>query len=113
MKNKDITLVKNTTKAYELRFKKNGQAYDITGWTVYFTVKEKMKDTDVNAKIKKDITNHLDAINGKTLIEISVDDTNLTPKNYYYSIDFKDEEGNIDVLYTGRFRIMQPVRETK
>jgi hypothetical protein len=37
---KDMEIYRKTTNYFELHFKKDGIAEDITGWTVYFTVKE-------------------------------------------------------------------------
>jgi len=97
----NLEVFKKTTKNYELRFKENGSAKNITGWTIYFTVKEKITDTDANAKINHDVTDHLDATSGKTLISLTQNDTNRIG-NYYYDITYKDNEGNIGVLYYGR-----------
>ena len=48
---------KGTTQTIPLTFyDKDGVAQDITGSTVYFTMKEKVTDTDANAKIKKAVT---------------------------------------------------------
>lgn len=106
---KDLQIFKGTTKIYDIIFKKNGIVTDISDWTVYFTAKEKMKDEDNIAKIKKDISSHLDPVNGKTVIELSADDTDLPTKSYYYDISYKDDEGNVGVLLWGRLKIAKPV----
>ena len=106
----DLKIFKKTTKTYELNFTKDGVTTDITDWTIYFTVKEKKSDTDDNAKIKYDITIHQDATNGKTLIDLTQDDTNRTG-NYYYSIDYKDDEDNVGVLYYGRILFLEKVAQ--
>lgn len=110
---KDLEIERKTTKTFELKIKKNKVANDITGWTIYFTVKENMNDTDTNAKIDKTITSHSDAVNGITEVTLSSSDTDLTPKNYYYSMDFKDAEGNIGILLQGRLKIRKPVRDIR
>lgn len=106
---KDLEIFRKTTKVYELNFKKDGQVLPITGWTIYFTVKENMADPDVDAKIKKDITTHIDPTQGKTIIELSTIDTDLDPKSYYYDIKYKDAEGNAGILFRGRITIIEPV----
>ncbi len=108
MEYKDIELASKSTKVIELQFTKNGGVIDITDWTIYFTAKENIKDSDDNAKIKKDITTHSDPENGKTLIELSTSDTNLVG-NYYYDIRFKDTDGNTDVLFYGRIKFVKSV----
>jgi len=112
-KYKDLEITKATTKAYELQFREDGAPVDITGWSVYFTVKTNMKDLDASAKINKIITTHSEPTNGKTLIELTTDDTNIDAGNYYYSIDYKDSESNQQVLFTGRIRITAPVRKVR
>lgn len=114
VKNKDLIIPKQTSKIFELQFKKNGQPTDITEWVVYFTVKTAMKDTDDEAVIKKDIGNesgaisHSDPTNGKTLIELSSTDTDLEG-NYYYDVKCKDNDGNTGILFQGRIKFTRTV----
>lgn len=112
-KYQNLEIFQKSTKAYELKFKnKYKAALNITGWTIYFTVKEKMQDKDADAKIKKIITIHLSAIDGKTLIELSSSDTDLLG-NYYYSFDFKNNNGKEGVLFLGRITFKDAVLDTR
>lgn len=114
LKNKNLIIPKQTSKVFELQFKKNGQPIDITEWVVYFTVKSAMKDTDDEAVIEKDIgdesgaTSHSDPTNGKTLIELSATDTNLEG-NYYYDVKYKDDSDNVGILFQGRIKFTRTV----
>jgi len=110
---KELKIVKNTTQNYELQFRKDGQVVDITDWTVYFTVKEKMEDEDSEAIIAKTITSHSDPENGKTLIELAPSDTNQDAGSYYYSIDIKDDEAEEKVLFSGKLIIEKAVRKSR
>ena len=67
----DLTIPKNTTKSYEIQIQQNGVPIDITGWIVFFTVKERMIDGDDKAIIKKTITSHTDPTQGKTIISLT------------------------------------------
>ncbi len=113
-KNKDLIIPKQTTKIFELQFKKNGQPINITEWVVYFTAKTAMKDTDDEAVIEKDIgnesgaTSHSDPTNGKTLIELSPTDTNLEG-NYYYDVKYKDGDRNIAIVVKGKIKFTRTV----
>lgn len=109
---KDFSIFQNSTKIYKLIFKKNGIYIDITDWKIYFTVKENKTDTDNNAKINKTITAHSDAINGETLISLSTSDTNLSG-TYYYEISYLDDEGNQDVLLSGRMTFKKPTLQSR
>ena len=108
----NLIINKKTTVNYELQFTDDGIVQDITGWTVYFTVKSNISDLDANAVIAKVITTHSDATNGKTLIELSVTDTNLSG-NYFYSVDYKDDDGNEGVIMTGRVKFEKTVLNSR
>jgi len=110
---KELEIYIKTTKVYELTFSKNSRAEDITGWTIYYTVKEKKEDSDNDAKIKKDITSHEDPTNGITLIELSTSDTNLDPKSYWYSMDYKDADGKVGIISEGKVTFKKAVRDTR
>ena len=111
----NIIIFKGSTKAYELKFtnRNTGAVEDLTDWTIYFTAKQAMDDSDDAAKINKKITSHSDPTNGKTLIELTTSDTDLDPGTYYYSVDYKDDDGNIGTLFHGRIKIVDSVRDTK
>lgn len=104
----NLEIFAKSTKQYELTFEENGVAIDLTGWTVYFYVKENMQDTDANAKIKKTITSHSNATLGETLIELSSSDTDLLG-SYSYEISYLDDDGNQDVLLFGKINFRKPV----
>lgn len=110
---KELKILKGTTPSYELQFTKNDSYIDITGWTIYFTVKENMKDNDSDAEINKKIepSEISDPENGKCLIVLSSSDTDLTG-SYYYAIDYKDDEGNVGTLYYGRLEFKASVRNS-
>lgn len=109
--NQNIHIPEKTTRVFELIFKKNNICVDITGWTIFFTAKVNLSDTDEHAVISKTITTHEDALNGKTLISLTDTDTTLTPKSYYYDIKYKDAESpeNIGILFSGRLTIERAV----
>jgi len=109
---KNLTIFQKSTKVYQLSFKKDGVATDITGWTVYMTVKKNMEDLDASAVIDKKITSHSDATNGQTQIELESTDTDLTG-SYYYSIDYLDDDSNQGVLFKGRINFVDSVRNTR
>lgn len=81
-------------------------AINITGWTVFFTVKNSPDDSDTAAVIKKDITSHTAPTEGKTSISIASADTdNKTPKEYYCDIQIKKSTGKIRTVDCGAFEI--------
>ena len=107
---KNLEMYKNTTRIFELNFTEDGVYKDITGWTVYFSCKKKKTDSDANAKITKTITSHSDPTNGTTLITLDASDTaSLTAGNYYFTMDWKDDEDNEGVLFSGRLKLAESV----
>ena len=115
MQHKDLQIDKKTTKIYELIFKnkETGAYEDITDWTVYFTVKINMNDSDASAVISKTITDHVDATAGKTLINLEPTDTDLDAGNYYFDIGFKNDDAQEGIIIQGKLRIVETVRKTR
>jgi len=104
----NLEIYQRSTKEYNLVVRIDGAPEDITGWTIYFIVKEKQEDTDANAVISKAITNHTDPTNGKTTIALTAGDTDLTG-SYVYGLSYLDDESNQDVLMTGRINFRKSV----
>jgi hypothetical protein len=88
----DWVIKQKTTRTRQIKVKQDGAYADITGWTVFFTVKSNMAHPDASALISKTITTHTDAVNGETEISLSAADTNITPGSYYYDIVIQDDD---------------------
>jgi len=86
----NFRLVRGDDQTFALEFTEDGVVKDISGWTVYFTLKSKIDDTDTNAVIKKDITSHIDAENGKTQFTLLNSETDTLEGLYFYDIQYKD-----------------------
>jgi len=96
-----LSIKRGDTKRYTVYFRDEaGSLVDITGWTVFFTVKENITDTDPNAKISKTITDHSDPTNGESTIELTSVDTNLDG-NYLFDIQIKRASGDINTILEG------------
>lgn len=111
MEQTQLEIKRGDTQNYTLYFKdENGAVIDITGWIVFFTVKENIDDTDDNAKIKKTITAHSDAVNGETTIALSSVDTNLVG-NYLFDIQIKKSTGEIKTILEGNVVFQKDVTQ--
>ena len=104
----NLEITRRSSKAYAVPFLKNNQPTDITGWTVYMTIKTNMDDKDTDAKLRKKITEHLNAKGGIAIIELTSEDTDIVAGNYYYSVDYKDADNNEDIVVNGLIRISEP-----
>jgi hypothetical protein len=70
---------------------------NITGATVFFTAKKNVTDTDDKAVLKKTVTSHTDAANGKTAVRFSANDTkDLKPGSYIYDVQIKAVDNSIE-----------------
>lgn len=104
---------KGTTQTIPLTFyDKDGIAQDITGASVYFTMKEKITDTDANAKIKKIVTTHTNPVGGETEISLTPTDTNQTVGNYVYDVFLKLATSEVYFVFDGSIAIKQNVLQT-
>ena len=117
METYNLELVRGNTKTYEIQFQKDGSPIDITGWTVFFTVKSvyDLPDTlpDAGAILKKDITSHSDPENGKTLISLSYQETATLKagQTMLYDITVKDDSGKIYTVVLGNLVVTEKVTQ--
>ena len=116
MKTVNLFIIRGDDQWYTVDFKdKNGDPFDITGWTIYFTLKSDLDDTDANAVLKKDVTSHYDPSNGLTKIHlINTDTINLDVRNYYYDMQVKKVTGVVETVFTiikGIFTVKQDITQ--
>lgn len=72
--------------------------YDITGHTIFFTVRASttLDDSDDStALIQKTVSSHSNPTAGETQIALSNTDTRITPGTHYFDIQDKDGSGNV------------------
>lgn len=77
---------------------------DLTGATVYFTVKPSYDDdqSDATAIIKKDVTSHTSPTTGETLVTLSPVDTNVAAGKYGYDIKLEKASGEQTTVSIGQ-----------
>lgn len=106
----EIQIVRATDNSFTTTFTdSNGAAIDLTGATVFFTVKSDLADTDDEALISKDVTSHTDPTNGITVITLTDTDTDIAACNYFYDIKLKDSGGNISQVAAEDFKVLDRV----
>lgn len=103
----NITFYKENTVTINLTF----DGVDLTGATVYFTVKEEFDEDadDSTALIQKDITSHTDATGGETAVVLSPADTDVAAGKYYYDIKLKKADNTQTTIQLGRCTIKDAV----
>jgi hypothetical protein len=114
--NLNIVILRHCSKTYELKFTKSNAPINITGWTIIFMAKKELVDRDSEAVISKvyHTANFVDPINGRMIIQLTADDTNIACANYYYAVKFitNSDPPDSGVIYTGRMTIQTTVIHT-
>jgi len=87
----------------------DGNAFDLTGKTVFFTLKRRQDDSDEAAVVKKTVTVHTNASLGQTRIALSNTDTNQSVGYYFYDVQVKDVQNRITSAVKGQIRIVQDI----
>lgn len=91
---------------------------DITGATLYFTVKKNLSDSDSAAAIAKVQTTHTDPTEGQTTITITNSDSDIDLGGYYYDCQITLASGAVHTVLPsnastmGRFNITQEVTQS-
>lgn len=94
----DLTIIRGDDTTIELTYQDgDGNAIDLTGATVFFTVKSAIDDdsTDADAIIQKDVTVHADAVNGRSDIDLTDSDTDVALGEYLGDIQIKNAASDI------------------
>jgi len=91
----DLSIIKGNSKNYRLAFTDDaGTPIDITGYTVFFTVKKNVNQTDAQAVIAKTVTDHSNPTGGVTIVSITTSDSDITPGVYLYDIGYVNATGS-------------------
>ena len=78
----------------------NEDIIDITGWTIFFTVKKKESDPDDKAKIAITIP-PTEPLLGVALVTVSHTITDTLSGLYYYDFQFVKADGTVQTLVSG------------
>ena len=107
----DLSVYRGDDKTWDLTFKDSaGTAINITGASIWLTVKTAKTDTDANAAIQNVTTSHTDAANGSTSVTVSASDTSgAGVDEFFFDIQYKDSANNINTVMDGTFRVIQDV----
>jgi len=94
----DITVIRQDTCDFNITFQdSSGDAIDITGYEVWFTVRTSLPKTtitdDSDAIISKSYTGG--GATGIISVELDSSDTNINVKTYKYDVQYKKPDGTI------------------
>lgn len=107
----ELSVIRKTTHTYTLTFTRNGVVQNITGWTIFFTVKKNTSLIDTSASISKTITAHTDAVNGISQISLSSSDTDIPQGTYVYDITYIDTSNNRVSIPSDNFVVLDYITQ--
>ena len=109
----DLNLVRKTTKTLKVTFsnKSTGLPIDITGYTLYFTVKKTPSQPDSLANIFKTVTTHTNPTAGETQILLTPEDTDIPQGNYIYDLCYITNSNNRYSTVPKNFIVMGKVKD--
>ena len=88
----------------------DGNPLDLTGYTIWLTMKSSTDDADDDAVVQVSVTEHTDAVNGQTSITIPASTTaNIEPGKYMYDIQMVSGEGVVSTLELSKVKVMADV----
>lgn len=111
-----ITIARGDTKLFDFTFTNtDGSPLDITGYKIYFTVRERgslrslTTNSDTDAVISKTVDTFDAPETGVCSVELTKEDTDVTPKKYAYDIQIKDDGGGITTVVIDDFIVLADV----
>ena len=87
----------------------DGDPINLTGSTVFFTVKNEKSDADDDAVISKSITSHTTPASGITQVVLTNEDTDVDPGSYFWDLQIKDSAGKIQSTQAAQFEVIQDI----
>lgn len=105
----DLTWTRGDTGRLDVTVKQaDGTAYNLTGATLFLTVKNALTDADSAAVIRKEVTSHDNAAGGLSHFSIVTAD-NATAATRFYDVQLKDSSNAVYTLFGGLWKVLADV----
>jgi len=105
----DLTWTRGDSGRLDVTVKQaDGTAYDLTGATLFMTVKNALTDADSAAVIRKEVTSHDDAEAGESHFDLLTTD-NATAGTRFYDVQLKTSDSKIFTLFGGLWKVLSDV----
>lgn len=105
----DMTTVRGDTKKFNISARdSDGQAFDLTGYTMTFTAKSDVDSDDAGAEIQVDavVSSVSSGVGAFTLVP---SDTAVAIGDYFYDVQISDGASNVYTLVTGTLTVTQDI----
>jgi hypothetical protein len=108
-----LEIIKGDTKPYTITVKNStGTAFNLTGYTIKFSVKNHVDDTDAAAIISASGVITLPATGGIFTINLTATQTNVAAGDYIYDIQIDNGSTVVKTIAKGTFRVLPDVTRT-
>jgi hypothetical protein len=105
----DLTWTRGDSGRLDVTVKESdGTAYDLTGATLFLTVKNALTDADSAAVIRKEVTSHDNAAGGLSHFDLLTTD-NATAATRFYDVQLKTSDAKIYTLFGGLWKVLADV----
>jgi hypothetical protein len=105
----DLTWTRGDSGRLDVTVKESdGAAFDLTGATLFLTVKNALTDADSAAVIRKEVTSHDDAEEGESHFDLLTTD-NATAGTRFYDVQLKTSDSKIFTLFGGLWKVLSDV----
>lgn len=105
-----IEFIRRDTVTLTITFtNQDGDPIDLTGSTVFFTIKDRPDDPDSEALLATSWTSHTDPTAGRTSVTLSTTQTNIEPDAYFYDFQVRESGGAIQSTKKGQIIVLQDI----
>lgn len=115
-KRSHLSMYRGDTFVLKLGLVQDGEQTDISGSSIWFTVKNDLQDPDSQAVISKTTSNGIEILNAELgYIQITIDPEDTIPlglsetKTFLWDLQFENLDGDVQTLLYGKFTIMQDI----
>lgn len=108
----NFKLIRGDDQPFSLKFKEGGVVKNITGWTIFFTLKKNKDDSDDDAIIKKTVS-PTNPTEGEAEFSITDEETDDLQGIYYYDVQTKNASGDIKTVMIGTMSFEQDITRRK
>jgi len=105
-----LTVKRRDTATFTFYFyDENGAAFNLTGYSLFTTVKQSMDDADAAAKISASLTLSATPTDGTATWTITAANTQYLSGVYFWDVQLKDGSGNITTVISDFFEVKPDV----
>ena len=110
MTRENLEALRGDTKVFNLTFKTAaGVAIDITGWSIWMTIKTAATDLDASAALQVKVTSHTSPTTGLSKITLTATQTNTLSGAYFYDIQIKKVDGTVETVLLGKINFSDDI----